>query len=48
MNNSCLFIRQNWNLVKRQKRLLGNKKRLAKEELKMKVLQEKYLEKVGV
>lgn len=48
MNNSYLFPRQNRNLVKKQKRLFNNKKRLEKEELKMKKLQEKYLEKLGV
>lgn len=43
MNHSYLFIRQNRNLVKKQNRLLNNKKRLEKEELKMKNLQDKYL-----
>lgn len=48
MNHSCLFIRQNRNLVKKQKRLFNNKKRLEKKEAKMRILQEKYLEKLGV
>lgn len=48
MNNSYLFPRQNRNLVKKQKRLLNNKKRLAKVELKMKIWQEEYLKKIGV
>lgn len=47
MNHSCLFVRQNRNLVKKQKRLFNNKKRLEKEELKMKILQEEYLKKIG-
>ena len=46
MNNSFLFIRPNRNLVKREKRLLSNKKRLAKVESKMKVWQEEYLRKM--
>lgn len=48
MSNSYLFTRQNRNLVKKQNRLFNNKKRLEKEEAKMKVLQEKYLVKIGV
>jgi len=48
MKNSDLFTRQNRNLVKKQIRLLNNKKRLEKEERRMRVLQEKYLEKLGV
>lgn len=47
MNHSYLFPRQNRNLVKKQKRLFNNKKRLAKEELKMRVFQEEYLKKIG-
>jgi hypothetical protein len=43
MNNSCFFIRVDRNMVKKRARLLKNKKRLEKEELKMKSLQEKYL-----
>lgn len=46
MNPSYLFPRQNRNLVKKKKRLFNNKKRLEKEELKMKKLQEEYLKKM--
>jgi hypothetical protein len=42
MNHSYLFIRQNRNLVKKQKRLFNNKKRLEKEELKMRVKNESF------
>jgi hypothetical protein len=48
MDNTYFFIKVDWNMVKKRNRLLNNKKRLDKEELKMKSLQEKYLKSRGL